>query len=365
MKKRISAPILVALSLALTTAPLVPVMADEASIDSLQAEADTLYSRIEATTASYQQAAAEVASIEEQIVQNEARMAEIQAALPEQRSRTAACIKAFYKYEQSQGSLLSILLAADDFEDFIRTLHYLSAIHEHNLNEIAKLNQMNDELVQTQTLLSSQRESASARAQEALTALNEARAARVELQQRAIQVAVQEEEVREEAIAIARETVEAAIEQDEPATFTTASGNVVEIEIPEEPSVSTEPLVTNTTSQETEDWASRINAYLEGSPLEGYGQAFADAAAAYGVDPRLSPAIATIESGKGEYTFADHNAWGWGDSGWDSWEEAIDEQVAGLASGYDGTLTYEGAERYCPPNADEWYSSVASEMDAI
>ena len=61
----------------------------------------------------------------------------------------------------------------------------------------------------------------------------------------------------------------------------------------------------------------------------------------------------------------DHNAWGWGSESWDSWEDAIYDQVQGLAEVYDGTLTYEGAEMYCPPNADEWYSSVASEMDTI
>jgi hypothetical protein len=119
------------------------------------------------------------------------------------------------------------------------------------------------------------------------------------------------------------------------------------------------------TTDETGDWASRINAYLEGSPLEGYGETFAQAAAEYGVDPRLSPSIATIESGRGSICFKDHNAWGWGSSSWDSWEDAIYEHVEGLATGYDGTLTLEGAERYCPPNYQEWYSSVATEMDGI
>ena len=351
---------IVTLALALSPAPVLA-----SDIDELEGQANTLLARIEETTATYQQAAAEVADLEARIDENEAKIAELGEALPAQRARTAAAIKTLYIFQQSNDSLLNLLLSAEDFEDFIQTLHYLDAIHAHNTREIANLSRMNEEYVQAQQVLVTQRDAAKQRQDDALVALNEARAARAELQQRAIQVAITETEVREEAIEVARAAIESAVAEEEPATFETASGNVVEIQVPPEPSVTTEPLVTNTTQPETEGWAERIDAYLEGSPLEGYGQVFADAAATYGVDPRLSPAISTIESSKGEYTFKDHNAWGWGSESWDSWEDAIYDQVQGLAEVYDGTLTYEGAEMYCPPSADEWYSSVASEMDSI
>ena len=99
--------------------------------------------------------------------------------------------------------------------------------------------------------------------------------------------------------------------------------------------------------------------------MAGQGSNFAAAAWDYGVDPRWSPAIANTESTKGQYTFADHNAWGWGSSSWDNWEDAINDHVKGLADGYGSTITQEGAERYCPPNADEWYDNTLGEMNRI
>lgn len=113
------------------------------------------------------------------------------------------------------------------------------------------------------------------------------------------------------------------------------------------------------------EWGARIDAYLEGSELAGYGSTFASAAYDNNVDPRWSPAIATVESGKGEFCFLENNAWGWGSSSWDSWEEAINDHVEGLATGYGYTLDYESAQTYCPPNADEWYEQCASEMESI
>ena len=112
-------------------------------------------------------------------------------------------------------------------------------------------------------------------------------------------------------------------------------------------------------------WSARIDAYLAGSPLAGQGRTFAEAAWEYGVDPRFSPAISMIESTQGRYCFLPHNAWGWGSSSWSSWEEAIWDHVAGLAIGYGGQLTYAGAHKYCPPNADFWYAGVKANMERI
>ena len=83
------------------------------------------------------------------------------------------------------------------------------------------------------------------------------------------------------------------------------------------------------------------------------------------MDPRFSPAISAVESSKGLYCFKPHNAWGWGSSSWNTWEDAIWDHVAGLASGYGGHLTYAAAQKYCPPNAAHWYSSVLANMERI
>lgn len=113
------------------------------------------------------------------------------------------------------------------------------------------------------------------------------------------------------------------------------------------------------------EWTARIDAYLAGSPLAGQGVTFATAAWNNGVDPRWSPAISNTESSKGANCFKDHNAWGWGQSSWGSWEEAINAHVAGLASGYGYSITYGSAAKYCPPNTDHWFSATLGQMQMI
>ena len=113
------------------------------------------------------------------------------------------------------------------------------------------------------------------------------------------------------------------------------------------------------------EWTSRIDAYLEGSPLAGYGSVFAEAAWDNGVDPRWSPAISNTESGKGSVCFRSCNAWGWGNGGWGDWNTAIQDHVAGLAAGYGYSITPEAAQRYCPPTWESWYEKTLNEMAQI
>ena len=113
------------------------------------------------------------------------------------------------------------------------------------------------------------------------------------------------------------------------------------------------------------EWTERINDYLAGSPLAGYGATFAQAAWDYGVDPRFSPAIANTESSKGTDCFLPYNAWGGGEYSFSNWVEAIYAHVEGLSEGYGYTLSYSGAQKYCPPNYDTWYKNTLSEMKKI
>lgn len=113
------------------------------------------------------------------------------------------------------------------------------------------------------------------------------------------------------------------------------------------------------------EWTARIDAYLEGSPLAGYGAVFAEAAWDNGVDPRWSPAISNTESSKGSVCFLPCNAWGWGSSSWDDWDSAIRAHVAGLAAGYGYSITRAAAQTYCPPNCDEWYEKTIGQMSCI
>jgi hypothetical protein len=112
-------------------------------------------------------------------------------------------------------------------------------------------------------------------------------------------------------------------------------------------------------------WTERINNYLAGSPLAGYGSTFATAAWEAGIDPRWSPAISNTESSKGTHCFASHNAWGWTGGEWSDWESAITAHINGLANGYGFTLSQANAAKYCPPNTDYWYNTTLSEMQKI
>ena len=114
-----------------------------------------------------------------------------------------------------------------------------------------------------------------------------------------------------------------------------------------------------------EEWTGRIDNYLKGTALAGYGATFARAAWENGIDPRWSPAISNTESGNGANCFLPHNAWGWGSSAWSSWEEAINGHVAGLARGYGYSITYEYAKKYCPPNTDFWFNNTLNQMKKI
>ncbi len=403
-KRNVAIACSVALGLTGLMGPATASAQESSEVTNLRKQAEEMTGKIEEATATYQSAAAAVSELEGQIAENEARTAEIEEKLPEQRARTAISIKNLYLLQQSSAGLIDLILSSNSFNDFITTLQYIDTIQQRNNDEVAQLASMDNELKQTQAELSKEYEVAEQKQSEALSALEEARAAKRALQQRAEAIAQAEAKAREEAIAAAqaakeakekeareaaeREKANKAAEEakqkeqqeqeqqqeeqhEEPqesseATFTTSSGNTAPIEVPTETtSVSTEPMTSNTTSEETSSWAARIDAYLAGSPLAGYGSTFAKAAAQYGVDPRFSPAISCIESSKGAICFLPHNAWGWGSSSWPDWESAIYDHVAGLASGYDGTLTLEGAMRYCPPTYQEWYSSVLSEMNSI
>lgn len=122
------------------------------------------------------------------------------------------------------------------------------------------------------------------------------------------------------------------------------------------------------------EWGPRIDNYLEGSPMAGLGETFAQAAWENHVDPRFSPAISFTESGKGAVCIRPHNAWGWGAAEpnpagnaaeWATWEDAINAHVKGLANGYGYTISKKGAKRYCPPNWQLWYSRTVEQMNSI
>ncbi len=346
------------------------------------ATVDELTQQIEQTNESYESASKLVEEIEAKIAANEERIAQIEAELPEKRAAAGECMKVQYKLQQGTSGLIELLLSAENFNELISTIQYLDIINSHNNNAIDELVSLDEELAQTRLSLETERQQAEASKQEAAESLTAAVSARQALEQQMAEQAAAEQAQRQAAVAAAAAAVqntqaESSSDSSESASesasdsgsnsgsnFDTNSGGSSEITVPD----NADPGTVDWSSDKAtfvSSWGARIDAYLSGSPLAGYGSVFAEAAWDYGCDPRFSPAISCIESGKGRYCFKSHNAWGWGSVSWDSWETAIRAHTKGLASIYGGHLTYDGAQMYCPPNADFWYSSVAAQMELI
>jgi peptidoglycan DL-endopeptidase CwlO len=256
--------------------------------------------------------------------------------------------------QSNGGTLLDLMLTAQDFSDFLKAFEYLQIIEEQMLGSITKLNSSLSLLEETKSELATEKEEAILAQKEAETALEEAKAAR-EAAQEAARIAAEEE-------AAAREAEEAAAEAQDSSSDDSSSSSGENI--------STTPNDDGadwSSDKETfvSSWGVRLDAYLSGSPLSGYGETFAAAAWDYGIDPRFSAAISTVESTKGTYCFRSYNAWGWGSVSWSSWEEAIYAHAKGLARGYGYTVSESGAKKYCPGNWQNWYNKVSSEMNKI
>lgn len=336
---------------------------------------DELQRRVEETAAAYNEAVAQREALEAQAADLEAQIAENEAKLPAAQDAAADALYLLYRFQQSSNGLVELLLSADDFNSFITTVQYLNSVNNHTVGRLEELDALVDELERQRGDLQAALDAAREQEEAAQTALAEAQAAREEAQRRA------EEEARRRAAEEAARAAEAAAAAQsgtgtgastDGGAGTDGAGAVAEGEAVvgdagsagsvEEPAGD---VVWTERDAFVAEWGGRIDAYLAGSPLAGYGPTFAAAAWDYGVDPRWSPAIAYIESSLGAYCFLPHNAWGWGSVSWGSWEEAIYGHVAGLARGYGYTITYEAAQRYCPPNADHWYAVVSEQMSYI
>ena len=329
---------------------------------------DDLQQRVERTAKAYDEAVAKVEALNADIEQNSKLIAKLEKQIPLQRERSSAAARELYKIQNQQFSFIEFLLTAADLPDFLKMLEYASHVTDSNLQEMARLQSMMDELQTSRDQLEKDKAEADAQVTQAETALREAQAARLEAQRRA------EEEARRqaEAAAAAAAAAQAASERDAAPQGGESSQPAAPAPAPAPAEIDATPTVEPDGADWTSDeatfinqWAPRIDAYLAGSPLYGYGVNFAQAAWDYGVDPRFSPAISMVESSKGAVCFLPHNAWGWGSVSWDSWEEAIDAHVRGLARGYGYTVTPEGAAKYCPPNATHWYNRVVEEMSYI
>lgn len=343
-----------------------------------------LQQEIEERQAAYAAARAEADEATEAIEADQARIEELEREIPKQQERSAAAAREMYKFQQQSVGVIDMLLSAGSFQDFISELEYVNKIADANMSEIRRLSQLRDEIVQAQNGLKAKRAKADARAEDARVAMLAAQEAQAEVQARI------EEEARQQALIAAQAAAMAEQERanDSGAPATPETGVVEEPSVEAAPAAEPEPAPAPAAESSDSsgdsgaaeapspgayagedayvaEWAARIDAYLAGSPLAGQGLTFAKAAYQYGVDPRFSPAISYTESGKGQYCFLPHNAWGWGSASWGSWEEAIYDHVGGLSRGYGGQISIEGAKKYCPPNWQLWYDRTLAQMQMI
>lgn len=155
--------------------------------------------------------------------------------------------------------------------------------------------------------------------------------------------------------------------------ITVSAANTVEIEQSniENLDINKTHYTTNTSTASTSNQIKieNIRKYLikRNSPLADYAKEFVDAANTYGIDYRLVAAISIIESSGGIHCFRTYNAWGWGKSGFDSWEDGIWAVSKGLGKYYAGgrDTPEKIATRYCPPNAVKWGNNVSYIMNQI
>lgn len=325
---------------------------------------DEFQQRIESSATAYNDAMARVDELQKQIDENAQAIAELEEKIPLQKERASSACVDLYKAQQDTASILDLILSSESLSDFITRVDYFNAVTRSNLEQIESLSSMQDQLLQAQDQLNASKQEAADQAEAAQAALQQAQNARIEAQRRAVEEATRQAEEAQAAKAAQAAKTESAnspASSDSESDAGSSSGSAAE-----PPAASTDTADWSSNEDAfVSQWTARINNYLAGSPLSGYGETFARAAWTYGVDPRWSPAISYVESTKGAYCFASHNAWGWGSVSWDSWEEAINAHVAGLARGYGYTLTYAAAQKYCPPNADHWYNSCLAQMNSI
>ncbi len=320
---------------------------------------------MEQTAQRYDAAKKKYDEIQQEIDTNEQRLKELQEKLPEMQKKAGDVIHTTYKMGCETPNLISIILASDSFSEFLSTMHQLEIMQGKYMKTITELNEAQDELKEKTETLAKKKEEAKATLDEARAALNAATEARIAAQQKA-----EEQLIAEQAEA------EAAIKQAQSASgesFTPVnSESSTTVEVPREIytgsvdwSVGRDAFI--------ENWSSRINSYLAGSPMAGTGYAFAEAAWEAGVDPRWSPAIATIESTKGRYVpyGNSHNAWGWTAYGggfrrFSSFSEGARAHVYYLGRVYGTTLTPSAAKKYVGTSHwNYWYSSVLAQMERI
>ncbi|MBN2100425.1 hypothetical protein JW710_00820 [Candidatus Dojkabacteria bacterium] len=101
------------------------------------------------------------------------------------------------------------------------------------------------------------------------------------------------------------------------------------------------------------------------SPMAANAYYIVEVSDLFGLDYRLLPAISIVESSGGIHCFRSYNPFGWGQRGFNSFNEAIYTVGYGLRYGYGTSNPYAIAPTYNPVTPDAWGAKVNALMNQI
>ncbi len=191
---------------------------------------DELQAQVDQATQAYNDATDKVAELQAQIEESQAKIDEVNGSLPEKQQRAATSMSAAYKMQQSTPGLVTMLLSADTFSDFLTSFQYLTAITRSNDDAVQELVNMEKELASAQETLESAKEEADAQQKQAQASLESAQSALNQLNaqiaaQAAAEAAAKAAEEAASQEAAAAESGEAATTGSESSSGNNGSGN--------------------------------------------------------------------------------------------------------------------------------------------
>lgn len=313
-----------------------------------QAFADEADTKVAQSAQAYNEALENQKKIANDISTLNARIQTITKELPKQQALCNESLCAMYKNSTDNMTIVSALLNAQSITDVLAMVDAYNWIYEYNENAVQKTIALKKDLEDSKTKLVESKKQADEAASTAANNLEAAKQARKEAQQKAAEAQKKENEAAAKtASSSGKKKTSSTKKAEQAASSTNVNWN-------------------SDKQAFVKKWAPRINAYLKGSPTAGTGTYYAQYAWDYGVDPRWAPAISFVESSKGAACFRSHNAWGYGSSGYVSWQEGIKAICSALGgSMYGGYLTKQAAKTYCPPSWESWYNKCAREMAKI
>ena len=176
----------------------------------LAASVDELQAKVDEAAMAYDEATAKVNELQAKIDESQAKIDEVTALLPEQRDRAAVSMSSIYKMQQDTPGLVSLLLSAKNFSDFLTTYQYISAIQRSNSDDLNDLVSTENELASAQQALAAAKEEADNQQRQAQEAMNQAQAALDQLNAQISAQAAAEAAARENANTQQNQTPETA-----------------------------------------------------------------------------------------------------------------------------------------------------------